>query len=137
MPLVGAVLKHLHRRQMALADLDAGQIGRDQRHGYAEVFLRADEVVGITGLEGETEQRRHGSERDVALVPVEAQAEHFRALKIAPADHAVVDHRGGIGAGFRAGEAKAGNLASVGEPRQPSLLLVLRAEAHQQFAGAQ
>ena len=38
---VRAVLEHLHRRQMAAADLDAGQMGRDQRHGDAEVFLSA------------------------------------------------------------------------------------------------
>ena len=36
---VRAVLKHLHRRQMAMADLDARQMGRDQRHGDAEFFL--------------------------------------------------------------------------------------------------
>ena len=36
---VRAVLEHLHRRQMAVADLDAGQMGRDQRDGDAELFL--------------------------------------------------------------------------------------------------
>ena len=68
---VRAVLKHLHRRQMALADLDAGQIRRDQRHADAELLLIADEMIGIIGLEGEAEQGRDGTERDIALVPVE------------------------------------------------------------------
>ena len=85
---VRAVLKHLHRRQMAAADLDAGQMGRDQRHRDAEFFLRADQMIGIVGLEREAQQRRHRSERDVALVPVEPQAEHLAALEIALADDA-------------------------------------------------
>src|SRR5205807_6972780 len=57
------------------------------------------------------------------------------ALEIALADDAGVDHRGGIRAGFRAGETKAGDIAAVGEPRQPPLLLFPRAEAHQKLAG--
>jgi hypothetical protein len=85
---VRAVLEHLHRRQMALTDLHARQIGRDQRHGDAEFFLVAHQMVGIVGLEGQPKQRRDGTERDVALVPVEFQAEHFAALKIALADDA-------------------------------------------------
>ena len=82
--LVRAVLEHLHRRQMAPADLDAGQIGRDQRHGDAEFFLRAHEMIGIIGLEGEAEQRRDRAERDVALVPVQPQPEHFAGLRNCP-----------------------------------------------------
>ncbi len=81
---VRAVLEHLHRRQMAVADLDAGQMGRDQRHGDAEVFLGADQMIGIVGLEGKTEQRRDRPERDVALVPVEPQAQHFAAFEMCP-----------------------------------------------------
>lgn len=38
---VRAVLEHLHRRQMAMADLDTGQVGRDERDGDAELFLLA------------------------------------------------------------------------------------------------
>ncbi len=92
-------------------------------------------MIGVVGLEGEAQQRRDRAERDVALVPVEPQAEHFLALEIALADDAAVDHRRGVGAGFRAGQSKAGNFAAVGQPRQPLLLLILGAEAHQQFAG--
>ena len=97
----------------------------------------AYEMIGIVGLEGETEQRRHGTERDVALVPVQLEAEHFLAFESALADDAAVDHRGGIGAGFRAGETEAGNVAAISEPRQPAILLLLGAEAHQEFAGAE
>ncbi len=120
---------------MALADFDAGKMRRDQRHGDAEVFLRAHQMIGIVGLEGEAEQRRDRAERDVALVPVEAQPQHFAAFELALADDAGVDHRGGIGAGFRAGQPEAGNVAAIGQPRQPLLLLFLGAEPHQQFAG--
>ncbi len=94
-------------------------------------------MIRIVGFEGKAQQCRDRAERDVALVPVEAQAQHFAAFEIALADDAAVDHRGGVGAGFRAGQSKAGNVASVGKPRQPLLLLVFGAEAHQQFAGPQ
>ena len=94
-------------------------------------------MVGVVGLEGKAEQGRDRAERDVALVPVEPQPEHLASLEFAFADDAAVDHRGGVGAGFRTGQAKAGNLAAVGQPRQPGLLLLPGAEAHQQFAGAE
>ncbi len=134
---VRAVLEHLHRRQMTVADLDARQMRRDQCNGDAEVFLLADELVGIIGLEGETEQRRDRAKRDVALVPVQLEADHLAALEGALADHALVDHRGGIRAGFRAGQPEAGNVAAVGEARQPAVLLLPGAEAHQELAGPQ
>ena len=122
---------------MPAADLDARQMGRDQRHRYAELFLWACEMIGVIGLERQAQQRRDGTERDVALVPVQLQPQHLAAFKIALADDAGVDHRGGIGAGLRAGEAEAGNVAAIGEPRQPFFLLLPGAEAHQQFAGAE
>ena len=94
-------------------------------------------MIGIEGLESQAQKRRDRAERDVALVPVETQAQHFAAFESALADDAAVDHRGGVGAGFRAGQAEAGNLAAVGKPRQPLLLLVLGAEPHQEFAGTE
>ena len=122
---------------MAVADLDAGEMGRDQRDGDAEIFFRSHEMIGIIGLEGETEQRRDRAQRDVALVPVQLEPQHFAAFKTALADDAAVDHRGGVGAGFRTGQPKAGNVAAVGEARQPFVLLFLGAEAHQEFAGTE
>ncbi|MGY4226704.1 hypothetical protein ACVMIH_004065 [Bradyrhizobium sp. USDA 4503] len=118
-----------------MADRHARQMGRDQRDGDAELFLAADEVIGIIGLEGKAEQRRDRAERDVALVPVEPQAEHLTAFEIALADDAGVDHRGGVGACLRAGQAEAGNVLSGGEARQPFVLLLLGAEAHQELSG--
>ncbi len=52
---VRSVLEHLHRGQMAMADGHARQIGRDQRHRDAEVFLRSDQMIRIARLEGEAE----------------------------------------------------------------------------------
>ena len=134
---VRPVLEHLHRRQMTVADGDARQMGRDQRHGDAEVFLRADQMIGIMGLESEAEQRRHRAERDVALVPVETKTDHLAALERALADDAGVDHRRGIRARFGTRQSEAGNIAAVGEARQPFVLLLFGAEAHQEFAGSE
>ena len=41
---------------MAMADLDAGQMRRDQGHGDAEFILLPDQVIGVIGLEGKAEQ---------------------------------------------------------------------------------
>ena len=60
-----------------------------------------------------------------------------RPSKRAAADHAGIDHRGGVGSGFRAGQAEAGNLLAAREPRQPVILLRLGAELQQQFARAE
>ena len=124
------------RRHMTMTDGDARQLGRDQRDRNAQIFLRADEMVGIVSLEGQAQQRRDGTERDVALVPVEAQAKHFLAFERALADHASVDHRGGVRACFRAGQAEARNVTPIGKTRQPAVLLLPGAEAHQEFTGS-
>jgi hypothetical protein len=113
---------------MPAADLDAGQIGRHQRHGDADILAVTDEVLGIVELEGKPDDGRDRRERDVALVPIEPDAEHLAALPDAAADDAGVDHRGGVGARFRAGQPEAGNLVSGGEARQPVILLRLGAE---------
>ena len=57
------------------------------------------------------------------------------ALEGAAADHAGIDHRGGVRTGFRAGEAEAGNFLAARQPRQPIILLRLGAELQQQLAG--
>ena len=59
-PRFGPFWNDLHRRQMAAADLDAGQIGRHQRERDADVVALADQVVGIVQLEREPE---HGRDR--------------------------------------------------------------------------
>src|SRR5690606_29623024 len=54
--LVRTVLEKLHRGQVAAADLDAGEIGRNERDGDAEVFLLAEQMVGVVELESEAEE---------------------------------------------------------------------------------
>ena len=66
-----AVLEDLIGRQMSAADLHAGCIGCYQRDGDAESFLVADEVIGIIGLECQTEHGGNWGERYVTLVPTE------------------------------------------------------------------
>ena len=83
-----AVLERLQRRQMPAADLDAGQIGRHQRDRDADVVAVADQVIGIVELERKTDQGRDRRQRDVALIPVEPDAEHLAPLPGAAADHA-------------------------------------------------
>ena len=120
---------------MATSDLTPGWMGRDQGDGDTEFFLRANEMFGIVELECKTEQSRDRAKRNVSLVPVEPQPQHLVALEVSPADHTVVDHRRRVGTCFRAGQAKTGNLAAIGKPRQPSLLLIAGPEPHQEFAG--
>ena len=107
----------------------------NQRDGDTELVFCTDEMVGVVGFEGQPQQGRDRTERDVALVPVETKAEHFLAFERAFADHAGVDHRGGVGARLRAGQTETGNVAAVGQSWQPALLLLPGAEAHQEFAG--
>jgi hypothetical protein len=116
---------------MPAADLDAGKVGRHQRHGDADLLAIADEMLGIVELEGKADDGRDRRERDVALVPIEPDAEHLAALPCAAADDAGIDHRSGVGARFRAGQAEARNLLSGGEARQPIILLRLGAELMQ------
>ena len=50
-------------------------------------------------------------------------AEHALAVMFTPADHAGVGHGGGVGCRLRAGEAETGDLAPVGQARQPRVAL--------------
>jgi len=84
----------------------------------------ADQMIRIIGLEGEAEQRRDRTERDIALVQLRRRP-RLRALEIALQMMPLSQHRRGVGAGFGLVNPKAGNLASVGKARQPLLLLIL------------
>ncbi len=128
------VLERVEGRQVTTPDLDAGEIGRHQRYRDADVVLIADQVIGIVQLEGKTEHGRDRPERDVTLVPVELDAENLAAFPGATAHHAGIDHRCGIRARLRTGEAEAGNLFRRRKPRQPVVLLRLGAELMQQLA---
>ena len=75
-----AVLERNVDREVAPADLDAGQVRRDQRGRDAVVVDVADQVLGVIELEREAEHGRDRRERDVALVPVEPDADDLAAL---------------------------------------------------------
>src|SRR5258708_24104194 len=122
---------------MPAADVDAGQARGHQRERDPELVALAEEVAGIVELERERDAGRDRAEREVALVPVEADAEPLAALPEAAAHDAGIGHRGGIRARLRTGEPEAGNLLALGEARQPVVLLRLGAEVQQQLAGAE
>ena len=65
------ILKDLIGRQMPAANLHAGCIGCYQRDGDAESFLVANEVIGVIGLECQTEHGGNWGERYIALVPTD------------------------------------------------------------------
>lgn len=119
---------------MAPADLHARRIDRHQRHRDADVARLAQDAVGIGQLEGQPQHRGHRPQRDVALVPVQPDADQLAPIHHLAADHAGVGHGGRVRAGLGAGQAEAGNLAPVGQARQPVVALRRRAELHQQLA---
>ena len=81
---VRAVLERDVQRDVALADLDAGRVAGHQRQGDAEVFLLAEQVLRIVQPEGQPDEGRHRAEGDVALLPVEPNAEHLVHPAIRP-----------------------------------------------------
>ena len=131
------VLEHAVQGEMAAADVHARRAARNERQRDAAVLLVAEQAFGIVETEREPDDRRHRRQRDVALLEVQAHAEHLRAVPFALADDAEIGNRGRIGTRGRAGQAEAGNLTAVGEARQVEILLLLRTVMQQQFAGAQ
>ena len=83
-PQVGPFWNIWQGRQVPAADLDARQVGRHQRDRDADLVALADEMIGIVELEGEPDHGRDRAERDVALVPVEPDAERPRGLASVP-----------------------------------------------------
>ena len=83
------------------ANSDPGNIGRDEGSGNAVFVLIADQVIRIVELESQPEHGGDGRERDVALVPVQADADDGFSFPLAFADDAAVDDRCRIGAGLR------------------------------------
>ena len=122
---------------MALADFDAGGVGRDQGQADAQFFLLAQQMVRVVGLEGQAQQGRDRAEGDIALFPVQAQAEHFFALPLAFADDAGVGHGASVGAGQWAGEGEARDFFATGQARQVVVALLIGAVVQQQLSGPQ
>ena len=122
---------------MPATGLDAGQGGGNQRQGDAPRLLLAQQVLGIVEFEGQAEDRGHRRQGDIALAPVETDAEDLFAVEGVPADHAAILHGGGIGAGFGAGQGETGQFSAIGQAGQPIVALRVGAEHHQQFARAE
>ena len=87
--------------------------------------------------EGEADQRRLRTQRDVALLPREADADHLLALVLPARDVSDVAHGGGVRTRCRTGERKARNLQAFGEAWQVMFLLFGRAVFLDQLARAQ
>ena len=132
-----AVLEHGARRKVASADLDPRKVSRDKGTGDPDVFGLSQESFGIPQLESKTQNRADRGQGDVALGPVQADAEHLFTVPLPLADDPVVGHCRGVGAGIFACQAEGGQLLAAGEPRQPFLLLVVGAELEDQFTGAE
>jgi hypothetical protein len=130
-----AVLERDVDGEVAAADLDAGQAGRNQGGRDAVVLDFPDQMLGIVELEREAEHRCDRRERDVALVPVESNPDDLAALPSAFADDAVVDERRRVGADARRRQREARYLFAACEPRKPMLLLLVRAVVQQELGG--
>src|SRR5439155_10807364 len=76
-PVRRSVQERHAERIVAFPDFDAREVRRYEGEGDAQIFLVAEEMVGIVEAERQADQRRHGGERDVALPPVEPHAEDF------------------------------------------------------------
>ena len=94
-------------------------------------------MVRVVEPEGEPEQRRNGTQRDVALFPGDAHAEHFAAFPGSLAHDAEIGNRRGIGTGVRIRQAEAGNLEPLREARQGVIFLLVGAVVQQQLCGPQ
>ena len=95
---------------------------------------RPEQVIGIVEMEGEAEQRRDRRERDVALVPGQADAEGLLAVDHLLDDDADVAHARRIRAGMRAGEREARHFLPGREAVEVLLLLRRRAVLFEQLA---
>lgn len=122
---------------MAPARVDAGMVVRHQRAGDAEILAPAQQAVRVVQAKRQPQQRAHGRQRDVALVPGDAHAQHLLASPLPLADHAVVGNGGRVRAGPRAGEREGRYLLAARQARQVVALLRLGAVVQQQFGRPQ
>ena len=120
---------------MPFADLDALGVARDQGAGHAEIRLPTQQSIRVEQTEGEADHSRDRRQGDVALLPVEAHAEHLFPVECATANHAGTARRGGVAAGLGFGQGETGHVVARGEARQVVILLFLGAVMQQQFRG--
>ncbi len=117
--------------------MHARGVGGNQGEADAQVFFVTQQVVGVIRLEGQAQERGHRAEGDVALFPVQAQAQCFLAFPFTLADDAGVGHRPGVGAGQWPGQGEAGNIVATGQSRQVMVALFVGAVVQQQFRRAE
>ncbi|MNV24509.1 hypothetical protein D3C71_1155760 [compost metagenome] len=133
----GAIHEHGVQGEVAAAGVHAGMVVRHQRASDAQVFLAAQQAVGVVQAERQAQQRADRRQRDVALVPGDAHADHFAALPFALADNAAVGNGGGIRTRPRAGQRKGRHVFAARQARQVVVLLFIGAVMQQQLGGAQ
>lgn len=124
-------------RNVPLAMGHARRRSRQERNRDAEFRSTAQTIFRVVHLEREAHDRGDRSERDVALMEVEHDAQNLLALPLTIFDNAGVGHRRRIRAGIRRSQGETGDFAPVGKPGQPVIPLLVGAEMHQQFAGTQ
>ncbi len=78
---VRAVLEGRARGVVATADVDTRRTRRNQGAGDAQILDLAQQMVRIVGVKGQPQQRGHRAQRDIALVPVDAEAQHLASLE--------------------------------------------------------
>ncbi|MNO93603.1 hypothetical protein D3C76_852060 [compost metagenome] len=122
---------------MAFADFHARCIGRDQCQADTQLHAVTQQVVRVVGLECEPQQGGDGPQGDVALLPVQAQADHGFTLPLPSADYAGIWHGARVGPGHWASEGKAGDFFAPGQARQIVISLFFGAVVQQQFGRPQ
>ena len=134
MPWVGPFRKADIQREMAASDLHTRRIGGNQRKCDAAVGFAAQQVFRVVQFERQAEQRGRRSERDVALLPCQAYAQHMLLpAEFAVAHDAVIGDRTGIRSGERSGQREAGHFQALRQPMQILILLFFRSIVQQQF----
>ncbi len=86
---------------------------------------------------GETDDRRHGRQGDIALREIKRQSQYLLALPKTSAHDAGIRERGGIRACAGSGQGEAGDLIPTGKPRQVVVLLRLGAVMIEQLGRTQ
>ena len=83
---VRTVRKRSTIRQMAAADVHARMVRRDDGNRDAKIFALAERPSGSNRLEGQADQCRLRTKRDIALVPGESNAKRLDAVVRAALD---------------------------------------------------
>ncbi len=122
---------------MATTDGHAFGSGRYECTGDAQVLAPAEQAVRVGSLEGKAQYGADRTQRDVALLPVNAKTQRFLAFVGAATNDTGVGHRAGVGTGMRIGQGKGRQLCAAGKTRQVMVFLRLGAVMQQQLGRPQ